>query len=243
MAQLLTAVIIGNEILSGRRHDAHLANTVAACNARGLRLAEVVFLGDDEAALRATFARLRAQGAMVLSFGGIGATPDDKTRQAVADVLGVPLALHPEGLLILERRFGHDLNDLRRRLVDFPQGAALIPNPVNEIPGFSIGGFHCVPGFPQMAGPMVAWVLDRYGAHLAAERYYCALLAEIAESEAIPLIEQLEADFPRLAISSLPQLSRRIELGFEGAEALAQAARAQAWQWLSARGFAVAEVA
>lgn len=241
MVSSLAAVIIGNEILSGRRTDAHLANTVAACNARGLRLSEVVFLGDDDAALRAAFARLHARGAMVLSFGGIGATPDDKTRRAVADVLGVPLVCHPEGLAILQRRFGDAVNEHRRRLVEFPQGSVLIPNPVNEIPGFSVGGIHCVPGFPQMAQPMAEWVLDRYGAHLAVERHYCALVVEIAESAAIPLIEALEARFPDLAVSSLPQLTRCIELGFEGRREASLAACAMARQWLAERGYALRE--
>ena len=238
MNSSLAAVIIGNEILSGRRTDAHLQATVAACNARGLRLAEVVYLGDDHDALCATFARLRDGGAMVLSFGGIGATPDDRTRQAVAEVLGVPLVLHPEGLAILERRFGAELTENRRCLVAFPQGAALIPNPVNEIPGFSAGGFHCVPGFPQMATPMVAWVLDAYGAHLAAERFYCALLADLPESEAIALMVLLEARFPALAVSCLPQLRHRLELGFEGVRAEAEAARALAQAWFAERGVA-----
>ena len=238
----LAAVIIGNEILAGRRNDAHLAATVAACNARGLRLQEVVYLGDDHGALVAAFRRLHAGGAMILSFGGIGATPDDKTRQAVAEVLDVPLALQPEGLASLERRFGAELNDTRRQLVAFPQGASLIPNPVNEIPGFSIAGMHCVPGFPQMATPMVAWVLDRYGRHLQQERFYQALLVELPESEAVALITALEAQFAEVSISSLPQLRRRLELGFEGERDAVARAMAVARQWLREHQVVFAEL-
>lgn len=242
MRTSLAAVIIGNEILSGRRNDAHLSATIAACNARGLRLSEAVYLGDDHAALCAAFARLHGQGAMVLSFGGIGATPDDKTRQAVAQVLDVPLVFHPEGLAILARRFGDELTDNRRRLVEFPQGASLIPNPVNGIPGFSAGGIHCVPGFPQMATPMIAWVLDRYAAHLAAERFYCALLADLPESRLIALFEALEARFPTVSVSSLPKLQHRLELGFEGPRADALAACAVAREWFAEQGVAFADL-
>lgn len=234
MSTCLSAVIIGNEILSGRRQDAHLANTIAACQARGLRLGEVVYIGDDAQTLVATFRRLHAQGASILSFGGIGATPDDRTRQAVADTLGVPLVHHPQGLAILEARFGDALTDNRRNLVAFPQGATLIPNPVNQIPGFSIAGIHCVPGFPQMAEPMIAWVLDTHCHHLAVERFYCALMAEMPESEAVPLMEMLEARYPGLGVSSLPQMRLCTELGFEGAREQALAARADALQWLQA---------
>ena len=231
-AAFLAAVIIGNEILSGRRQDVHLAATIAACNARALRLQEVVYLGDDHAALVATYRRLHAQGATVLSFGGIGATPDDKTRQAVADTLGAPLRMHPDGLAILEKRFGAELTENRRQLVAFPDGASLIPNPVNEIPGFSVAGIHCVPGFPQMATPTIAWVLDTFCLPLARERHYCALWVELPESEAVPLIVALEAQFADVSISSLPQIKRKLELGFEGRRDEAEAAREAARQWL-----------
>ena len=233
MTSSLAAVIIGNEILSGRRRDAHLANTIAACNARGLRLRETVYLGDDSASLVATFRRLHAQGTSILSFGGIGATPDDKTRQAVAEALALPLAYHREGLAILDARFGDALTENRRHLVHFPEGATLIPNPINQIPGFSIADIHCVPGFPQMAEPMIAWVLDTHCRHLAIERFYCALLAHLPESEAVPLINMLEARYPDLSISSLPQMRLCTELGFEGPQAQALAARRDAAQWLA----------
>ena len=80
----LQILIIGNEILSGRRSDVHFANTLAACNARGLRLHAVHYLGDDGDALIRHYRRALDANEAVLSFGGIGATPDDRTRQAVA---------------------------------------------------------------------------------------------------------------------------------------------------------------
>ena len=106
MSKCLQLLVIGNEILSGRRQDVHFANTRAACEARGLRLAAAHFLGDDAAALVAHYRRALEAGEVVLSFGGIGATPDDRTRQAVAEACGVPLEFHPEGEALLLAKYG-----------------------------------------------------------------------------------------------------------------------------------------
>lgn len=235
MKKSLEAVIIGNEILSGRRQDVHFANTLAACEARHLRLSAVHFLSDDNAALVDYYRNARTRQAMVLSFGGIGATPDDRTRQAVAEACGVALAFHPEGDALLRRRFpGAEYNEQRRQLIAFPTGATLIPNPVNGIPGFSYADIHCVPGFPQMATPMILWVLEHYAQDLAQQRAYTAINVFAPESQLSPIMARLEQAFPDLAVSSLPKLHHETELGFDGPPAQCQQALQTAKQWLDA---------
>lgn len=234
----ISAVIIGNEILAGRRQDAHLNNTIAACNARGLRLNQAIFLGDDAEQLIRTYQRLHAEKHIILSYGGIGATPDDRTRQAVAKACNVELAYHPEGMRILETRFSADeLTENRKNLVAFPSGATLIPNPINHIPGFSIAHIHCVPGFPQMAEPMIAWVLDTYYRDLAQTREYLSIQVHAPESEISPLMKQLEDHYPTLAISSLPHIRHQLELGIEGDPELVHQAMQTAKQWLQTQQF------
>ena len=117
--------------------------------------------------------RREGRATWCFSCGGIGATPDDHTRQSAALALGVPLALHPQARdLILERMrdlaaergepYEPDRDDNQHRLnmATFPQGAEIIPNPYNKIAGFSVrageGGVYFVPGFPVMAWPMIA---------------------------------------------------------------------------------------
>jgi hypothetical protein len=106
----------------------------------------------------------------------------------------VPLVLHPEAeQLIAERtasrwraraRLGrHDLPENRQRLKmgEFPQGATIIPNPFNRIPGFGIREHWFVPGFPVMAWPMIEWVLDTHYAacfHLAPQAERSMLVFE-----------------------------------------------------------------
>ena len=225
----LQVLIIGNEILSGRRSDVHFANTLAACNARGLRLHAVHYLGDDGDALIRHYCRALDANEAVLSFGGIGATPDDRTRQAVAAACDVPLAYHPEGDALLRAKYGEDeYTAARRELIHFPQGASLIPNPVNNIPGFSLRHIHCVPGFPQMAEPMMQWVLDHDYRYLSRERCYLALDVFTPESRLSPIMQILEERHPQVVVSSLPKLHFESELGFDGSRADCEAAIATA---------------
>ena len=151
MSRTFGAIIIGDEILSGKRQDKHFAKIAEMLGARGLRLSWVEYLGDDRQRLTETFKRTMAAGDVVFSCGGIGATPDDHTRQAAAAALGVGLELHAEAFEDLKIRFaGEEITDQRKLLVTFPQGVKMIPNPFNRIAGFMANEHYFVPGFPQM---------------------------------------------------------------------------------------------
>ncbi|GGX85288.1 competence/damage-inducible protein A [Massilia dura] len=230
-------IIVGDEILSGKRVDAHLPKVVQLLAARGLQLGWAEYIGDDPARITATLRRTFASGDIVFSTGGIGATPDDHTRQAAAAALGRPLLLHPQGaenirqrVLQVARDEGReaDLNapdNLQRlKMAEFAEGAELIPNPYNNVAGFSLGSHHFVPGFPVMAWPMIEWVLDTHYAHLfnrAPHTEQAVLVYEVAESALTPLMVEIEATWPRVKVFSLPsvgdaQTRRHIELGVKG---------------------------
>ena len=146
-------MVIGDELLVGKRQDKHFSFSIQALAHRGLRLAWAEYHGDDPPRLTAALQRSFASGDVVLSFGGIGATPDDHTRQCAADALGVPLALHPEAEREISARFGGEMTPQRLRMGEFPAGCEIIPNPFNRIPGFMIRQHHFVPGFPRWPGP------------------------------------------------------------------------------------------
>jgi molybdopterin-biosynthesis enzyme MoeA-like protein len=166
---------------------------------------------------------------IVFSFGGIGATPDDRTRQCVAAAAGVELEINAEGQAILEEKFGETLYPQRIHMVEWPQGAQVIPNPVNRVPGFSFGDHHFVPGFPNMAWPMVAWVLDHHYRHLQQAETPVEYLLEALdtpESAVIDLMTEVMDAHPEVRISCLPEAGQRraIEFGVRGAPAEAQVA-------------------
>jgi molybdopterin-biosynthesis enzyme MoeA-like protein len=237
-------IIVGDEILSGKRADKHLPKVIELLSTRGLRLDYAHYVGDDPPRLEQMLKIAFDSGGVVFSCGGIGATPDDHTRQCAARALGVPLVLHPEAkALIVERMqdvaretgqpFEPDRPDNVHRLNMgmFPEGARIIPNPYNKIPGFSCwterGGVHFVPGFPVMAWPMIDWVLDTHYAHLHQCGQYeerSVIVMGAMEATLTPLMEQVEATHPAVKVFSLPsvdhpQFGRHIELGVKGSPA------------------------
>ena len=230
-------IIIGDEILSGKRQDKHLSKLIELLAERGLGLSWARYVGDDRGHITAELRQAMSSGDLVFSCGGIGATPDDHTRQCAAAAAGVELALHPRARdLILERMrdvaaeqgvaYDPDRADNLHRLNMgvFPLGATIIPNPYNKIAGFSFGHVHFVPGFPVMAWPMMAWVLDELYPHLhrrerGVER--SVIVFGAIEASLTPLMEDIEARFASVRVFSLPSVDhpewgRHIELGVKG---------------------------
>lgn len=242
--QAIGAFIIGDELLTGKRADKHLPHLIATLGARGLVLDYVHLVGDDRGRLTALLRDSFARGDLVFSFGGIGATPDDHTRQAAAAALGLPLVAHPEAVAGIVARFGAEAYPHRVLMAEFPQGATIIPNPVNNVAAFSIRDHHFVPGFPQMAWPMLDWVLATHYPALkrepAVERM--VIVWDAGESQLLPLMNENVARFPQVRLFSLPSFvgdgqRRRIELGVRGPAAAVEAAFAHLLAGVVASGF------
>jgi len=240
-------IIIGDEILSGKRTDKHLPKVIEFHKARGLTLDYAEYVGDDPERITAALRRAFASGDVVFSTGGIGATPDDHTRQCAARALGVALALNVEAKALIEQRmkdmalekgqvYDPDQADNLHRLNMgvFPQGAHIIPNPYNKIPGFFCGSVYFVPGFPVMAWPMVEWVLDtHYQAFFTSQGWLerSVIVFGAMEATLTPLMEAIECDHTGIKVFSLPsvdhpQFGRHIELGVKGAPGQVAAAYA-----------------
>jgi len=242
-------LIVGDEILSGKRADKHLPKVIEQLAARGLALAWARYVGDDPERITADLRDAFASGDLVFSCGGIGATPDDHTRQCAAAALGVPLELHPQARdFVIERMkdvarengttFDPEREDNRHRLnmAVFPAGAEIIPNPYNKIAGFAIrsgaGGVFFVPGFPVMAWPMIEWVLDTHFRHLhvaPSTQERSVIVFGAMEAALTPLMEAIEREFAGIKVFSLPSVDhpdwgRHIELGVKGDSALLAAA-------------------
>lgn len=239
--------IIGDEILSGKRQDAHLSFAVQALKSRGLQLAWAHYLGDIPEQITTLLKASMQRGDIVFSFGGIGATPDDYTRQCAAEAAGVPIERHAGAVAEIEAQYGESAYPKRVLMADFPAGAALIPNPVNRVAGFSINEHYFVPGFPQMAHPMIEWVLDTHYAHLFHQQDYAEAsiwVMDAGESQLIDMMRGIVAKYPELKLFSLPKLDNRrtTEVGVKGPGALANVAIAEIKQSVTALGFPWSEL-
>jgi molybdenum cofactor synthesis domain-containing protein len=240
-------IVIGDEIMSGKRADKHLPKVIELMTERGLQLDYAEYVGDSPERITATLKRAFDSGDVVFSTGGIGATPDDHTRQCAAKALGVELALHPQAEALIRERMqdtardngtsyepAHPDNIHRLNMGVFPVGAQIIVNPYNKIPGFSCvgknfgiagqGAVHFVPGFPVMAWPMVASVLDsRYADYFQKSAYIEKSVIVFGAMEAMltPLMLELEKNYVGIKVFSLPSVDhptygRHIELGVKG---------------------------
>lgn len=236
-------IIIGDEIMSGKRTDKHLPKVIELLAERGLQLDYAEYVGDSPERITATLKRAFESGDVVFSTGGIGATPDDHTRQCAAKALGVDLALHPQAETLIRERMqdtardsgttyepAHPDNIHRLNMGVFPRGARIIVNPYNKIPGFTCvgktgqGAVHFVPGFPVMAWPMVASVLDLYYGHLFQKSAFVeksVIVFGSMEAMLTPLMLELEKNHAGIKVFSLPSVDhptygRHIELGVKG---------------------------
>eukprot|EP01041_Mallomonas_annulata_P030426 gene30426-52558_t len=132
MTTAIGLIIIGDEILSGKRADKHLPKVIELLGARGMSLSWARFVGDDRQSITANLRDAFAHPAIVFSCGGIGATPDDHTRQCAAAALGVELALHPQAKLLIESRM---------RDVAVEQGQVFDPRRPDNVHRYNMGVF------------------------------------------------------------------------------------------------------
>lgn len=213
-------IVIGDEILFGSREDRHLAQFRELLRSRGLDLARFWLLPDDEVSLISHLRFSMACAMPTFVCGGIGATPDDLTRACAAEAANRPLVRHKEAAALIEDQFGEKAYPTRIQMADLPQGAALIPNPHNRIPGFSLEHHHFLPGFPQLAWPMAEWVLDNCYADLKEKpaRELSLQLPDISESLIVPIMQAFSGRFPAVKLYSLPRMGEHpsVELGLRG---------------------------
>ncbi len=214
-------ILIGDELLNGSRQDKHMAKAIEILHQRGMKLGWVRIIADEAPQLVQTFKETLASDDIVFSFGGIGATPDDLTRQCAAQAAGVALTRHPEAVKLIEEQYGDKAYPNRILMSELPAGSQLIPNPINRIPGFKLANHHFVPGFPSMAWPMIEWVLDTHYSQLFDDNpdvdWRWTLVGAI-ESELLDMMNELLAKFPKVKLSSLPNTQKRhhIDFGLKG---------------------------
>lgn len=218
-------ILIGDELLSGTRQDKHMSHVIEMLRARGMKLSWVRIIGDTREEIVATLQQTKQLNDVVFSFGGIGATPDDQTRAAAASAFEKDFTLHPEAEALLIEKFGDEAFPHRILMAELAEGAELVPNPINQVPGFKLAHHHFVPGFPNMAWPMIEWVLDTHYPHLFNEQPDVEWrwdVINVPESTLVPMMNEILETFDGVGISSLPNTESRgklIDFGLKGPEA------------------------
>ena len=197
------AIIIGSEILNGRRRDKHVEFIKSALSEYGYVPYCVEIITDDKALIKSSFKRvLDDEKAMLFCFGGIGSTPDDLTREIAAEVFtGKGVVRHKTFERDIIERFGEDAFPNRIEMADLPEGAGLLKNPVNNMSGFYLDKrYFFTPGFPEMAHPMVKEAIKRFLPQNAIQ-HRKSFLARCSEERFIHLMKKAPAG---VECSSLP---------------------------------------
>ncbi|MFK5881125.1 MAG: molybdopterin-binding protein [Sulfurospirillum sp.] len=199
------SVIIGTELLNGRREDKHFSFFNKLLRERGLRHEANFVINDNPALMKRVFEMIAKDPKSVMfCFGGIGSTPDDYTRKvaALAFTCGV-LKTNQEALKLIKDEFEDEAYPHRVKMANIPQGAKLLENIVNRVPGFYLEDrFFFTPGFPSMAHHMVLWALDNLF-EKKADKFSCGFKADCSENDLIDIMEELPED---LELSSLPKI-------------------------------------
>jgi len=223
--QKIGLILIGDELLSGVRQDKHMASVIGMLRKRGMSLAWVRIIGDTREEIVATLNQTKVLADVVFSLGGIGATPDDQTRAAAAEAFNEKFIIHHEAKALLLEKFGDSVYPHRILMAEMAENAELVPNPINQVPGFKLANHHFVPGFPNMAWPMVEWVLDTHYAHLLNENPNVEWrwdVRGVAESSLVNMMNEILSSFDGVGISSLPSTIKSgdlIDFGLKGPEA------------------------
>jgi molybdenum cofactor synthesis domain-containing protein len=202
------ALVIGDEILSGRTADRNINYIGAHLTRIGIRLREVRVVADDEDAIVAAVNDLRARHTYLFTTGGIGPTHDDITADAIAKALGVAIDLDPRALDLLQAYFkkrGVEATPARLRMARIPHGAALIRNAISIAPGFMLANVIVLAGVPEVMQVMLDDVTQRLATGKKLQT--ATINLSRAEGEVADLFAAHQKTFPDVSMGSYPSFA------------------------------------
>ena len=157
-------LVIGDELLSGRTHDANMHYLAKELTEIGISLTEARFIRDDPAAIVSNIIELSKRFDYLFTSGGIGPTHDDITTDCVAEAFEKKVSIRADALKILQEYYdGKDieLNEARLRMARIPETAELIDNPISAAPGYVIENVYVMAGVPKIFQSMLKTVIPK----------------------------------------------------------------------------------
>ncbi len=197
-------LIIGTEILNRRRVDKHFDYVSKVLLEGGHKLQGSFVIQDDPKLIIETINFISAQSnTVIFSFGGIGSTPDDYTRQCASSALSDgKLIQHEEATKIISSNVDTSKHPHALNMALLPSGAKLLKNIVNNMPAFYLNDrFFFMPGFPEMSHPMVTDIMTKFFPNRP-KPHTRTLTALTKESTLIDVMKQLPQN---IELSSLPK--------------------------------------
>ncbi len=157
-------LVIGDELLSGRTHDANMHYLAKELTEIGINLIEARFIRDDPTTIVSNIIDLSKRFDYLFTSGGIGPTHDDITTDCVAEAFEKKASIRSDALKILQEYYdGKDieLNEARLRMARIPETAELIDNPISAAPGYVIENVYVMAGVPKIFQSMLKTVIPK----------------------------------------------------------------------------------
>ena len=221
------ALIIGNEILTGKTADTNLLVMARTLRELGISLERALVVRDEVQQIARDVHALSAGHDLVLTSGGLGPTHDDLTVDAVAQAFGVATVIPPELRAEIERHAGAELSDGHLRMARVPEGARLVRSAQSSWPTIVMRNVWLFPGVPHVLSRKMALLRAEFadGKPFASLR----LRTKLDECVLKPLLDAVVQGHPNVQVGSYPhwrECGYHTEITFDaGDEPVARAAR------------------
>jgi molybdenum cofactor synthesis domain-containing protein len=214
------ALVIGNEILSGKVEEANVPILARALRGLGILLRRVVVVMDDVDTISREVAALAADHDWLFTSGGVGPTHDDVTVEAVAKAFGVRVVSSPEMTAMLRAHYGDRCTEGHLRMALVPEGAALEVTAQITWPTIRLRNTWLLPGIPEVFR-MKLEVVTNYLARRVAGRAFVSHAVYVRMDEGVlkPWLDQVVAAFPDVGVGSYPKwldAAYKTKLTFDG---------------------------
>ncbi len=202
-ARTAAALLIGNELLSGKVHESNLVELARTLRSLGVALRRVVMLPDEMDAIAAEVRALSDTHDVVFTSGGVGPTHDDITLEAVAKAFGVKAVVHPEFEALLQAVYGDRMTDAHRRMALAPEGAELVSHAEARWPTVVMKNVWVLPGVPEAFRMKLGVVRAKVR---GASRFVTReVITKMDEPDLKPLLDRIVAAHPDVEIGSYPK--------------------------------------
>ena len=217
-APTAAALVIGNEILSGKVEEANVAALARALRGLGILLQRVVVVMDDVYTIAREVTELSRAHDWLFTSGGVGPTHDDVTVEAVARAFGVRVTPSPEMEAMLRAHDRERCTEGHLRMALVPEGAALEATTEVTWPTIRLQNTWLLPGIPEVFRMKLPVVVGRIGTGLRAF-VSRAVYVKLDEGVLRPLLDGVVASFPDVGVGSYPKWqdpAYKTKLTFDG---------------------------
>jgi molybdopterin-biosynthesis enzyme MoeA-like protein len=214
------ALIIGNELLSGKVAEGNLVVLARTLRPLGIKLRRVVMILDEIEIIAREVKELAATHDVVFTSGGVGPTHDDLTIEGVARAFDVGVALSAELDALLRAAYGARVTEGHLLMARIPEGARLVSSSKVQWPTVVMRNVWVLPGVPEIFQMKMALVREDLGSD--APFLTMAVFTDLDEGAIKELLDVVVAAHPSVEIGSYPKWNDpeyKTKLTFDGTDA------------------------